>query len=340
MTLDQQLEELFNRLSPQVADQFRAAVADVTDNVILQQVIDAIERNDIEGAFRALNFSPTSFNNFINMLQQAFQQAGSTVMATFPKRVAGTDGIKKMLRFDIRDPRAEKWLRDQSSALVVEIEQDTRTAVRNTLEQGLADGRNPRKIALDIVGRINPQTGKREGGVVGLGTREEAWARNARTRLVNKDEGYFNMALRDKRFDATVRSAFASGKPLPGDVVDKLVDRYKVKALQHRGEMIGRTETLAALNKSEWMATKQAVETGDLSSAAVKREWDSAGDARVRPAHRVMDGQTVGLDEAFIAPNGDRLMHPGDTSLGASGKNTILCRCRVRTVVDWDYGVE
>lgn len=335
------LEQLLEKLAPDIAAAFRAAIADITDNTILQQVIEAIERNDVEGAFRALGFSPASFNPLAIAMRDAFQAGAMTMLSTFPKYVAGADGIKTMVRFNIRDPRAEDWLRDEAGTLITAIEQDTRNAVRNTMQAGMREGRNPRKVALDIVGRYNRSTGHREGGVVGLGEREEAWSQSARTRLLTLDERYFELGLRDKRFDSTVRAAIEAQKPLPADVVDKLVDRYRANALRHRGETIGRTEALHALNRSEWLATKQAVEQGNLRADAITRVWDSAGDSRVRPTHKALDGQTVGLDEPFVSPlTGARMMHPGDTSLNAPGREVIGCRCRVRTVVDWFAGVK
>lgn len=341
MSLIRDLEALLERLAPELAASFRVAIADVTDNVILQQVIDAIERNDFEAAFRALGFSTVSFNGFIASLQAAFESAGVVTMASFPKFVTGADGIKTVLRFNVRDPRAEEWLRDKSSSLITGIEQDIRHAVRTTLEAGLADGRNPRKIALDIVGRVNQSTGHREGGVIGLGEREEYWSRNARIKLTTLDQGYFDLALRDKRFDSIVRDAIAGGKPLPIETVDRLIDRYRANALQHRGEVIGRTEAIHALNRAEWLATVQAVEQGNLSANAVTRVWDSAGDNRVRPSHRALDGQkVVGIQEPFVSPvTGARMMHPGDTTMGAGGPDVIACRCHVRTEVDWLYGI-
>lgn len=341
MTFDQRLEQLFKQLAPDIAAQFRAAIADVVDNAILKQVIEAIQANDVEGAWRALGYSPAVFNPFVNSLADALERGGILMTSSFPRYLTGADGIKAVLRFNVRDPLAEQWLANESSTLITNVEADMRLAVRNTMNAGVRDGRNPRSIALDIVGRIDPTTGKRTGGSLGLGAREEMWSRNARQRLVTLDENYFNMELRDKRFDSTVAAAIRDKRPLPVDIVDRLVDRYRTNALQFRGETVGRTEALAALNHSEWLSTKQAVEAGNLSASAVKRVWDSAGDARVRPSHKALDGQTVGLDEPFVSPDtGARMMHPGDVSLGAPGKETIGCRCRVRTVVDWFAGVK
>lgn len=341
MGLQEKLAELLERLSPDVARAFREAIRDITDNAILKQVVEAIERADYEGAFRALGVSPASFNGLAAALQATFEVGGIATIATFPKYVQNAEGLKSMLRFNVRDPRAEKWLQEQSSRLVVEISDDIRVAVRNTMTAGLADGRNPRNVALDIVGRIDPSTGQREGGVVGLGPREEQWSRNTRTKLATLDPSYFDLALRDKRFDGTVEKAIRDGKPLPRDVVDKLVDRYRANALQFRGENIGRTETLAALNRSEWEAIKQSVAIGDLKASQVEKVWDDVGDSRTRHSHREMDGQRRQLDEPFVSPlTNSRMLYPGDTSLGASGSEVINCRCRVRYVIDWFAGVK
>jgi hypothetical protein len=41
-----------------------------------------------------------------------------------------------------------------------------------------------------------------------------------------------------------------------------------------------------------------------------------------------MNGQVKGIDEPFIEPKtGQKMKFAGDTSLGASGGNTINCRC-------------
>ncbi len=339
MTPLQQLDALLDSQPPLIAAAFRAAIADVVDNVILAQVVEAIERNDVEAAWRAIGYSPAAMNPFALALQQVFTQGGVMMAATFPKFIPAANGVKSVFRFDIRDPEAERWLREKSSEMITNIEQDMRINVRDTLTSGMEAGRNPRSVALDIVGRLNPQTGKREGGVIGLSDQQETWSRSARAKLLTLDASYFDLSLRDKRFDATVQKAIDTGKPLPVDVVDKLVSRYRANALRYRGEQIGRTEALAALNRSEYESVRQAVAQGSTPASAVERVWDSAGDRRVRSSHRAMDGQRVGLEEAFTTPSGQKLMHPGDASMGASGAEIIACRCRVRTVVDFFAGV-
>ncbi len=159
--------------------------------------------------------------------------------------------------------------------------------------------------------------------------------RSARNKLENLDPKYFDLELRRKGSDSVVERAIRDGKPLSAETIDRLVTSYKSNALRYRGESIGRTEALQALNRSEYEATKQVVDMGAAPESAVQREWDSAGDKRVRFSHRALNGQRVGLNEPFVSPSGARMICPGDTSLGAGGDEVIMCRCRVRTVIDW-----
>jgi hypothetical protein len=335
----QALDALIDLFAPDIRSAFLASVQDLTDNIVVGGMIDAIQQGDVEAAFRTLGFSPAAMRPLTAAIERAYETGGVMTGKTFPKYLNTPSG-KAVFRFDVRNSRAEAWLRDKSSILVARIEDDTRRNLRNVLTAGMEEGRNPRNVALDIVGRVGTD-GKRTGGVVGLAPNQEAWVRSARTRLLaaGRDDTasqYFNMELRDKRFDKTVQAAIDSGKPLPADVIDKLVMRYKDNALKHRGENIGRTEAMQALNASEYEATKQAVDTGAIKNSNVQREWDSAGDMRVRPSHVKLDGIRVGLDEPFVSPlTGARMMFPGDTSFAAPANEIIACRCRARSVIDW-----
>ena len=64
----------------------------------------------------------------------------------------------------------------------------------------------------------------------------------------------------------------------------------------------------------------------------IKRRWVCTKDARTRFGHAMADGQTVvGTKEPFIV-DGEKMMFPGDKSLGAHGWNIYNCRCTTRTV--------
>lgn len=359
LTPRQRLDGLIDTFVPDIRSAFYAAMQDVVDNAVITDMTLAIEAGDWQAAFRALGFTPAAMRPLIASIERAYEQGGEATAATFPKFLGqsapsrvhfnlppvgggeppvvppGGDISRAVFRFDVRNVSAETWLRDHSATLVQRLTDEAQTNVRNVMAEGLEAGNNPRTTALDIVGRIDPVTGSRSGGVIGLTNQQESWIRNVRSDLEELDENYFNRALRDKRFDSIVQKAIDAKTPLPADTIDKLVSRYKDNALKYRGETIARTEAMQSLNQAEYEATKQAVAAGNVKASAVTREWDSAGDDRVRPSHRAMDGQKVGLDEAFTTPDGEKLMHPGDTSLGVDASEIINCRCRVRTHIDF-----
>lgn len=328
--LDKALDDLAERFTPQIKSAFIASVRDVKSQAILNAITAAIDVGDLEAAFRATGLSPAAMRPISAMIERAFETGGVTVANAVPKGLGGA-----VFRFDVRNSRAEAWLRDHSSELVTRITEDTKNNIRTLVQAGVRDGRNPRNIALDIIGRVNPDTKRREGGVIGLTGPQERWVANARQDLFDLDERYFSREARDKRFDSVVRRAIAEDKPLSAQKVNAIVDRYSDNLLLQRGEMIARTEAIQSLNKSADEAFRQAIDDGTLKANAVKKIWDSSGDNRVRESHRDMDGQTVQMDEPFSTPNGDKLMFPGDGSLGAPGSELIMCRCRVRHEVDW-----
>lgn len=204
---------------------------------------------------------------------------------------------------------------------------DQREAIRQTLEAGLADGRNPRNVALDLVGRLNRQTGRREGGIVGLTSQQAGYVTNARKQLEALDAGYFDRRLRDKRFDRTVAKAIREEKPLSRADIDRITGRYADRLLAHRGEVMARTESIAALHAGQYEAARQLVDSGKVRADQIVKVWDATGDARTRLTHAAMDGQAVGLNVPFRSPSGALMMHPHDVSLGAPADEIIQCRC-------------
>lgn len=245
-----------------------------------------------------------------------------------------------MARFDGRNPRAERVARNLSSKLVTSIVTDQREAIRVVIEEGIAAGRGPRQTALDIVGRVNRATGKREGGIVGLNAPQaKAWLK-AGDELDNLDPAYFERKLRDKRFDPMVRKAIAEGKPLSKADRERVLNRYSDRLLKHRGDTIARTETIASLNAGRDQGIQQLIDAGNITEDQVVKVWDATMDSRTRPSHAAMEGQRRNLNEPFVSAEGYRLMHPGDSSLGAPGEMTISCRCVTRYDLDFYSGLK
>lgn len=333
------IEKLIALLTPELAAQFIEMIQNIVDSATLKDITDAIERNDPAGAFAAVGFTRAAMAPFLDAVDRAFVRGGVATTESFPKRIPIPGGGRVSLHFDARNPRAEAWLREHSAQMVSRLTTEAQENVRITLERGMLNGDNPRKVALDLVGRVDPSSKKRIGGVVGLAANQEAWSANTRRDLEQLSPRYFTRKLRDKRYDKIVQAAIDSGKKLPQDTIDKLMTNYNNRALKYRGESIGRTEAIQSLNHAEWESYMQAVDQGALRRQDVTRHWDSTGDDRVRWSHSSMDKtyqeKGVGLEEPFKSPSGALMMFPGDTSLGAGAKEVVMCRCRVRLKVDW-----
>jgi hypothetical protein len=231
-------------------------------------------------------------------------------------------------------------MREHSSDLIEGIVEDTREAIRAAVEAGAAEGRNPRATALDITGRINRATGRREGGILGLSSPQTDAVIRARQELLSGDpaqlRNYLTRARRDKRFDRQVLKAIKDGKPLPIGEVDRITGRYKDRLLQLRGEMIARNETLAGMNAGKEEGIRQLIDSGKVPRSAVKKRWRATGDDRTRDSHMALNDVEVGIDQPFVSPlTGAQMMHPHDVSRGAPASEIIGCRCFYEIKIDY-----
>ena len=202
-------------------------------------------------------------------------------------------------------------------------------------------GRNPRATALDVIGRVNRATKRREGGIVGLTRGQAAYVARARAELADPSimANYLQRDRRDKRFDPLVMRAMREGRPVAQADIDRIAGRYADRLLAYRGEVVARTETLTSLSAARNEAMLQLVDTGAVRADQITKVWRATGDDRTRDTHRAMNGQTVRLGGLFTTPFGARMEHPGDVSHGAPASETVQCRCYMEYKIDFFAGV-
>ncbi len=92
----------------------------------------------------------------------------------------------------------------------------------------------------------------------------------------------------------------------------------------NRAETIVRTEVISSCNYADNVIW-------NIDDNIIGKEWSSVGDGRSRLSHSSASGQKVPKDKPFII-GGYKLMHPGDTSLGAPASEIISCRCTMRPI--------
>ena len=332
-TLRQQLEALIEELSPSMEKAFRAAIDDIKSEIVLREVIEALERRDIEAAVTALHIDPAAFRPLSEEVRAAFNAGGRLVAANMP-RLSQPMGGRVVFRWDVENQAAEAMIRDLSAALIASIAEDTRQMAREKMAAGYAAGQGPKTIALDLAGRVSTITRKREGGLIGITADRYRVVEKVRAALTAGDvdgmRHYLTLGRRDKRFDAQVRKAIAAGKPLNQEQVARITGRLTDRYVQLRAETIARTETLMSVMASKHEAYLQALAAANRDVSLVTRKWRSAGDRRVRHTHAVLNAQEVtGMDLPFQSPSGALMRFPGDSSLGAGPAEIIACRCDV-----------
>lgn len=330
------LEQLVEQWAPVLRRAFLDAIAAIRDRVVIARVAELLERGDVAGALAEVGIDRVAFRRLEGAIEQAYEDGGNYTADRIPA-LSEPSGHRLEVRFDVRNPRAEEWLRDHSSTLITRITEDQIVAVRQHLEAGMEAGQNPRTVALDLVGRINTATGRREGGVIGLTASQEEWVRRYAAELATLDPAAMKRALRDKRFDRTIAKAIREGAPLPAAKIETMVRAYRNRALKYRADAIGRTEALTSLHAAQIEAFEQAIGAGQVNEAAATKIWHSASDNRVRDTHRILNGQRVRFRADFASPSGATLRFPGDPE--APAEETIQCRCWMEIKINFLAGV-
>ena len=339
-TLRQQLQELVDRLSPEMEQAFNDAIARVKNEAVVARVLEALERRDVEAAIDALHIDAEAFSPLKEALRQAFNAGGILTVGDLP-RLFDPTGARVLVRWDASNQRAEAKISASAAQMVTNILETTKEAVRQTILSGYEKGKGPQAIGIDIVGRISRVTGKREGGVLGATDIQAGYVEEAKAVLSDparlreflvKDQATGEWKLRwtaaGKPAIRTVLKAIREGKVLNPDQVKRITDDMTNRYVKKRGEAIGRTETLMAVTAAKHEAYLQALNKAGRDESLVTRRWSAVGDRKTRHSHMILNGQTMkGMDLPFQASNGDLMRYPGDRELGAGPASLVNCRC-------------
>lgn len=148
-------------------------------------------------------------------------------------------------------------------------------------------------------------------------------------KILKDEENPFNMinALHDKTaIKNRMKGELMTGL-LKGESMQKIATRFKNVSEGHLKSAIrvARTEVTRVQNSAKMDIGKE----GQRLGFEMWKRWVATTDHRVRDDHLAMNGVEVPQDSPFIMPNGDKLMFPGDISLGASAESVINCRCTI-----------
>lgn len=112
--------------------------------------------------------------------------------------------------------------------------------------------------------------------------------------------------------------------------LNQITERIRTEGISEiRARVIARTETHRAANAG-------AMVNANDKGYVLQKKWFSVMDNRTRHDHETLDGQVVDKDQPFTVVDKEgitqKLMYPGDVSLGANASQTVNCRCSMQFI--------
>lgn len=307
------LNRLVDQQEVRIANILRTAISALKDEIDLDELSLLIEQGRVNDAIDRLKFIAESLAEGVNT---SFVTAGQDT-AEFMR---GAD-VGRIV-FDQINLNAVAMMQRNRLDLIREFTDEQRRATSMALVSGVEGGTNPRAAARNFRDSI------------GLTARQWQTVANHRDDLArahhDKDAATraLGRTLRDKRQDAAIRRAMRTGKPIPGDRIDQMIERYTARSIKHRSEVIGRTEALRSVHQGNEEAYRQAIAAGTIRPEQLDRTWRTRLDRRERRTHRFLNGVKAAWGEPWVTENG-AIKYPGDPD--APAKETIQCRCAILT---------
>lgn len=231
-----------------------------------QAVVDAA----VERVIAQMNWAPIMDGlraDTVGVFQQKVLDAGS-IRANVPRQYVAR------FAFDAADPRALRWAEAQAGALIREIDNETRDAIKKIVLDALR-GDYSGDDAAEMVSRV-----------IGLNSRQTRAVENLYQNTVK--------SLTDDGVSPTRARARAR----------QMADAYRDRLIESRGKMIARTEIMRASNNGRMLAWAQAYDDGLIAQGTMK-EWRTyPGFGAKGPCPECLELRGVTVEVFAEFPNG------------------------------------
>lgn len=295
---------LLNAAESDIRKEFLRLIGRARGLRTLEQIADLFEAGRINEALDVMDEAAPSF---VNSIEQAYAAAGASTAAIIRRQ------NRSLIEFESTNFRSAASQQATRARLVQQLTESARETLNEVLTDGFQRGLRPDQIARGFRSSL------------GLTAHQQRAVQNYRRALEGQSRDALNRALRDRRFDPTVRRAIELDEPLTARQIDRMVQRYQERFILHRSGVIARTEALRAVHAGDEEMWQQAIERGVVDPQDITTTWVTALDERVRASHSFMNGQQAAFGEPFRSGDGNTLRFPGDPN--APGSDTIQCRC-------------
>lgn len=330
-TKDQAREfaRLLEQYEPEVRRAFMASVTDLSANVDWPSLLAALEAGDVQSAIAALHIDAAAFAEYSSAMTQAYAASGASTAAQI-----GLVGV----RFNMSNPAAQDWIAKSVGERITGFVQEQVESARELIGAGYAEGKGPRQIGLDLVGRV-VSGGKREGGILGMDIPRAERYRKV-VEAMRTSEGVADLVTQrrdgslalkykvNKATEARILRAYRNGTAVPA--ADRAISerQYYNALLKARGDTIGRTETAGAVENAKFEQWYDMVQNGLVNAEDIQKTLIHSGGPTEhhRHTHREISGKPVqGLFTRFALSDGTSMNYSHDPEGGAI--NNINCRC-------------
>ena len=247
-------------------------------------------------------------NSAADALEAVYAQAGQEAA----DQSGGKSKRLVAFQFDARNPKSATYFDEYRLWLVREMSAEQEATIQTIAREGILSGKSLDAVARDL--RVT----------VGLTAYQARNVMNYRRELEDLEPAAMLRALRDRRYDSTIRRAIESGDALTPEQITKMVEAYHRRYVAYRSVTIARTEGLRAANMGVMASAYQAIDDGVVRPQDVVKRWIAKIDDKTRDSHAKLNGQQIrGVDSPFRASSGALLAFPGDPSAPAA--ETINC---------------
>lgn len=289
-------------LTPEMNAALLRAFAIIRESFSEAEIARIVASGNVENVMRVALSEAVLDRAFIPVRQrirQTTERGFKFATADLPKK-GKIDG-EVAVAFDHLSPKVVDAVRELETDAINTLKGEVKEVTRAFVENGLRDGRPPRAVARQL------------RTVIGLAPNQEVAVQNFERLLRAGDREALTRALRDKRFDATLRRALgANGAGLTDAQIESMTTAYRRKFVAFNANVNAKTHTFDSYKLGQKLSWDQAKESGVIPPGhQVTKTWvHLAGQDHPRLHHQAMHGETVPADQPYS--NGDTYAGEGD----------------------------
>ncbi len=308
-------------ITPEMAVAFTQAIAQLKDDIDIDELADALYNNDLNRALQVMGIDTMDDLLFgIGMGPNAYIYSGVIHTAFFAGAQVALKNLspelQRLLSFDPLGERAVQILRRKALDSARELTLATKAGVR----QSIVDSQS---LNLTI-----PQRAAQIRDLIGLTNSQMKAVLNFRRQLETRQ--LLNFTPPDERRLSAVEAAMVRRHMREGTFsqsqINQMTDTYYERLLNKRAMDIARTESLHAVNEGQQEMWEQGLDAGVFDDNEDRKYWIVTHDDKLRPTHAAIPGMNpngVKIRSMFVTPFG-MVSSPGDANVGL-----INCRCTI-----------